>query len=84
MHILTMVCQEAHKVLVLKQHVLLDDADVGLGLPQLVQLVEKEVTDLNAVTQQAHCQQGYHWILCAASEQRPESCLQNTTVGHWY
>jgi hypothetical protein len=41
-----MLCQEAHKVLVLEQRVLLDDADVGLGLAQLVQLGQQEVAHL--------------------------------------
>jgi hypothetical protein len=40
------VAQEADEVLVLEQHRLLDDADVGLRLAQLVQLAEQEVADL--------------------------------------
>ena len=41
------VClQESHKVLVLEQHVLLDDGDVGLGLAQAGQLALQELTHL--------------------------------------
>lgn len=41
-----MCLKEAHEVLVLQQHILLNDGDVGLGLAQAVQLALEELTHL--------------------------------------
>lgn len=45
-HVWPVLLQEPHKVLVLEQHVLLDDADVGLGLAQAGELALQELTHL--------------------------------------
>jgi hypothetical protein len=41
-----MLAQEAHKVLLLYQHGLLDDLHVGLGLLQLVDTLQHKIPDL--------------------------------------
>ena len=45
-HLRAVPPQEGHQVLVLQQHVLLQDLDVGLGLPQRIDPAQKGDTDL--------------------------------------
>jgi hypothetical protein len=45
-HVLAVLPHESHEILVAKQHVLLDDGDVGLWLAQLVQACQQELAQL--------------------------------------